>query len=350
MILMKKHPLFILSIFSFLISRADTDSVIYHYECKTCPRYILTFHENTITKCVRLDEKGDTVYYWDLSRALFVNKSRGELYGFITSAEERAFENIERRKQGQAPLKDSYDDGVIMEGPVESNGPAKPILSLKEQKAKYLWENNDRIEEDKRNQIFYRTHVDGYTSIYESADFKVVFTTRQYGVREGDFKKFYKGKLVVSGQYNNNKAHGLWLFYPYSLSRIPDIRWFNNSYKIMDEGKYGGLSLLYFGIPLILLFVFLFLSIKYKWYATYFYSLIGLASLLILLAIKGSHAMSFIISIGIICALITLLSFINILLGKKSGTLLIINILILLAGIALIFLVYAVSHMGKIGG
>ena len=348
---MKQSGLFILFLLTFIYSKAERDTIIYDYDCKTCPRYVVAYNGDSAIRFYRIELNGDTAYFWDYKTRIFQSNNGAYLYSFISNSEERRLQNIQRNKRG-LPLLPEYEDGAIeMIGEASGSDVENHAKRTKEELIAYHeWQNKDRILEQAYNEKFYEDHKQGYQYIIEANGFKIIQSITHRGFRQGLFLKYYNDKLVCKGQFIDNKPGGIWIFYPYEFYKGFDIRWYANENEMIDEGNFSGFSFIYFLIPLILLFVILFVSVRYKKYAWYFYSLLLLAGILITIAFSKYHSKSFMIFSGIVICLIVLLSMINIALGKKSGTNLLVNILLVLMGMAFFGFIYVISHMGKIGG
>lgn len=205
--------------------------------------------------------------------------------------------------------------------------------------------------ENKLRQIFYYRFPDGYDKIFESNGFKVVLKTKNNSLKVGRFQKYFQGRLLAQGNYSNNKPVGIWFVLPSKLNYLFDIRWLKNDGYLMESGRYQGYSLLYFFLPLVLIFYFLYRSIRNGWYAKYFYITLVLFLCLIPIAYNMDQPSNELVIFILICGVyFTLLSLMNMFFRKESGTLLLLNILIFLAGTCCLILIGLISQMGKIGG
>lgn len=353
--LLKRSILFVfLVLFSWITVSASNDSTFYYFDCDTCIHFITTYESDSLVKCVSYNKEGDTIYHWDSRTGKYILKLSYEIDEFLTQSEELELSNIKREKLGLPRFSnESYNYiGEMDQSAMPATGDMHPRKMSQEEwmeftKLKYA----EEAFENKLNQTFYYRFPDGYDKIFESNGFKVVLKTKKGYFWVGRFQKYFQGKLLSYGYYADNKPVGIWFILPSKLNYTFDIRWFKNDDELIEGGSYQGFSLPYFFLPLILVFLFLYLSIRKGWYAKYFYTILVLFLCLIPLAFNieqpSKELLIFILIGGI---LITILALLNMFFRKESGTMLWLNILIFLAGSFGLLLLGLISQMGKIGG
>lgn len=351
-----KRNLFFYSFFVFNISAAfaGNDSTFYYFDCDTCIHFVTTYESDSLVKCVSYTKEGDTIYHWDSRTGQYIVKISYEIDEFLTQTEDWELMNINREKSKLPRL--SYESSDYLsemdqaEATSTTREPAKKMSQeewMEYSKLKYAHEDF----ENKLRQIFYYRFPDGYDKIFESNGFKVVLKTKNNSLKVGRFQKYFQGRLLAQGNYSNNKPVGIWFVLPSKLNYLFDIRWLKNDGYLMESGRYQGYSLLYFFLPLVLIFYFLYRSIRNGWYAKYFYITLVLFLCLIPIAYNMDQPSNELVIFILICGVyFTLLSLMNMFFRKESGTLLLLNILIFLAGTCCLILIGLISQMGKIGG
>ena len=351
-----KRNLFFFCIFFFTSASAlaGNDSTFYYFDCDTCIHFITSYESDSLVKCVSYTKEGDTIYYWDSRTGQYIVKISYEIDEFLTKTESWELMNINRGKLKLPRLEyESADYIGEMDQAASQPTAQEPARKMSQEewikfaKLKYAQEDF----ENQLKQVFFNRFPDGYDKIFENSRFRVVLKTKNNSLKVGRFQKYFQGRLLAYGNYSNNKPVGIWFVLPSKLNYTFDIRWLRNDGYLIESGRYHGFSLPYFFLPLILIFFFLYQSIRKGWYAKYFYTTLFLFLCIIPIAFNMEQPSNELVIFILICGVFfTMLSFINMFFKKESGTLFWLNIIIFLAGTFCLGLIGLISQMGKIGG
>jgi hypothetical protein len=321
---MLQRILLFTSLLFSLGTKADRECIIYHDD-NLHPHFIMTMQDDSIVKCTRINIKGDTIYTWDARIMVFVWKPSidNNLNWYMNDAE------LDYRVE---KWKKNHSDTDFIE----------KIDDL---------DYSARFAEEKRNEYFFGINKP-YELIFEMEDFRIIENIKPDPGKPTTFRKYFMGKVVVEGQLNKNIPHGIWIFYPYSLYKGFDIRWFDSGFDfslnqggINDHGNYGGLSLLYFFLPILLLFALFFVALKFRWYKGFYLGLIPLSFAVFIFSLSDYYHNSFLLATIILFAFLSMLSIINMFFAKRSGIPVLTNILCLVLVCLLSYFIYFLKAM-----
>ncbi|MDR3679984.1 MAG: hypothetical protein P4L41_08455 [Flavipsychrobacter sp.] len=213
-------------------------------------KYVLSYDNDSLVTTTYLSSIGDTIYSWNIpSKQIIEFSFLGEyLLG-------REYDSLKsQRRMALTALK---------------NGAKIPNA--------YLSQTPHAIEWKKMHDQFF-VICPAYTYILREGDFTISIASKN-GIPNGMFKKYYKGKLVTEGRFDNGSKSGLWHYYPYYFYPYKDITVFDTFGK-----EY---SVIYSFLPAVISIFLLLLGFVVAGrtgnYNGFFYSVLGIAIITLLL-------------------------------------------------------------------
>jgi hypothetical protein len=224
---------------------------VYHYPDGK-PRYIFTYNNDVPVSNTFLSASGDTIYSWNIETKQITE------FTFL----------------GEYLMASEYDS-------LKNERRINEVLRGKGTKNAYLAETPHAMEWKNTHDLFFSL-CPQYTRILREGDFTVLVVYKNT-VPSGAFKKYYKGKLVTEGHYDNGNRTGAWNYYSYYFYPYRDVTVFD----ILGKEYSLIYSLLPALIALILLIAGFIMAGQAGHYNGFFYSVLvlAIASLLLRLCI-----------------------------------------------------------------